>query len=130
MRLPPHAFNDAKARAVAWLSAWDSQGAHRTGTTGDEAGALWLAHEAAGLGVEVATELFELDRLDPVACYLELDGKRIPAVPAFDASPTGGDGLTGTLSLGGHDEAILVATLPPQSVYSGEYDRLPLIVLW
>jgi len=124
MRLSPHAFNDAKARAVAWLSAWDSQGAHRTGTTGDEAGALWLAHEAAGLGVEVTTELFELDRLDPVACYLELDGERIPAVPAFDASPTGGDGLTGRLSLGGHDEAILVATLPPQSVYSGEYERL------
>jgi hypothetical protein len=124
MRLSPHAFNDAKARAVAWLSAWDSQGAHRTGTTGDEAGALWLAHEAAGLGVEVTTELFELDRLDPVACYLELDGERIPAVPAFDASPTGGDGLTGTLSLGGHDQAILVATLPPQSVYSGEYERL------
>ena len=124
MRLSPHAFNDAKARAVAWLSAWDSQGAHRTGTTGDEAGALWLAHEAAGLGVEVTTELFELDRLDPVACYLELDGERIPAVPAFDASPTGGDGLTGRLSLSGHGEAILVASLPPQSVYSGEYDRL------
>ena len=124
MRLSPHAFNDAKARAVAWLSAWDSQGAHRTGTTGDEAGALWLAHEAAGLGVEVTTELFELDRLDPVACYLELDGERIPAVPAFDASPTGGDGLTGRLSLSGHDEAILLASLPPQSVYSGEYERL------
>jgi len=124
MRLSPHAFNDAKARAVAWLSARDSQGAHRTGTTGDEAGALWLAHEAAGLGVEVTTELFELDRLDPVACYLELDGERIPAVPAFDASPSGGDGLTGRLSLSGHDEAILLASLPPQSVYSGEYERL------
>jgi len=124
MRLSPHAFNDAKARAVAWLSAWDSQGAHRTGTTGDEAGALWLAHEAAGLGVEVTTELFELDRLDPVTCYLELDGERIPAVPAFDASPSGGDGLTGRLSLSGHDEAILLASLPPQSVYSGEYERL------
>jgi hypothetical protein len=78
MRLSPHAFNDAKARAVAWLSAWDSQGAHRTGTTGDEAGALWLAHEAAGLGVEVTTELFELDRLDPVTCYLELGWRAHP----------------------------------------------------
>jgi len=45
-------------------------------------------------------------------------------VPAFDASPSGGDGLTGRLSLSGHDEAILLASLPPQSVYSGEYERL------
>jgi hypothetical protein len=119
-----HTFDDAKARAVAWLTAWDSQGAHRTGTTSDDAGALWLAHEAAGLGIEVTTEMFELDRLDPVACYLELDGERISAVPAFDTPPTDANGVTGTLSLRGHDEAILVAKLAPQSVYTGEYERL------
>ena len=79
MRLSPYLFDEAKARAVTWLTAWDSQGTHRTGTTGDEAGALWLTHEAAGLGVEVAREAFALDRLDPVACYLELDGEPIPA---------------------------------------------------
>jgi hypothetical protein len=122
--LPPYYFDEAKARAVEWLTAWDSQGVHRTGTAGDEAGALWLTHEAAGLGVEVASEAFALDRLDPVACYLELDGERISAVPAFDAPATDADGVTGTLSLSGHDEAILVAKLAPQSVYTGEYDRL------
>jgi hypothetical protein len=124
MRLSAHPFDDAKARAVAWLTAWDSQGAHRTATTGDEAGALWLADEAAGLGVEVAAEVFALDRLDPVACYLELDGERISAVPAFDAPATGADGVTGALSLSDRDEAILVAKLTPQSVYTGEYKRL------
>jgi len=124
MRLPRHHFDDAKARAVAWLTAWDSQGAHRTATTGDEAGALWLAHEAAGLGVEVATEAFALDRLHPVACYLELDGERISAVPAFDAPAAGPDGVTGTLSLSDNEDAILVAKLAPQSVYSREYERL------
>src|SRR5580692_6416128 len=98
MHATSHPFDDAKARAVAWLTAWDSQGIHRTGTTGDEAGALWLAREAAGLGVDVTKEVFELDRLDPVACYLELDGKRISGVPAFDAPPTNGDGIAGTLA--------------------------------
>jgi hypothetical protein len=106
------------------LTAWDAQGAHRTATTGDEAGAVWLAQEAAGFGVEVGTEVFELDRLDPVACYLELDGERIPGVPAFDAPAAGAHGMTGTLSLSGYDEAILVAKLTPRSVYTGEYDRL------
>ena len=111
MRLSAHPFDEAKARAVAWLTAWDSQGAHRTGTASDEASARWLANEAAALGVEVTTEVFELDRLDPVTCHLELDGERISAVPAFDAPGTGADGVTGRLSLREQDEAILVAKL-------------------
>ena len=57
MRRSPRNLDDAKARAVTWLTAWDSQGVHRTGTAGDEAGACWLADEAAGLGVEVARSL-------------------------------------------------------------------------
>jgi hypothetical protein len=124
MRLSPRDFEEAKARAVAWLTAWDSQGVHRTGTVSDEAGARWLAQEAAALGVGVTSEVFKLDRLEPVACYLELDGERIPGVPAFDAPVTGADGVTGTLSLSEHDEAILVARLSPRSVYIGEYERL------
>src|SRR5207302_3231489 len=97
---------------------------HRTGTRGGEAGGGWLAHEAAGCGVEMGTEVFALERLDPVACYLELDGERVPGVPAFDAPAAGAHGMTGMLSLSGHDEAILVAKLTPRSVYTGEYDRL------
>ncbi len=124
MRLSLHRFEEATARAVAWLTAWDAQGSHRTATAGDEAGAVWLAHEAAGLGVEAETEVFELDRLEPVACYLELDGERISAVPAFDAPGTGAKGVTGTLSLGDHNEAIVVVQLTPRSVYTGEYERL------
>jgi hypothetical protein len=124
MRLALHAFDEAKTRAAAWLTAWDSQGLHRTATTGGEAGALWLGHEAADLGAEVGTEMFELDRLDPGACYLELDGERIPAVPAFDAPGTGANGVAGTLCSSGHNEAILVAQLTPRSVYTGEYERL------
>jgi hypothetical protein len=124
MRVSPHPSGGAKARAVAWLKAWDSQGPHRTATSGDEAGADWLAHQAAGLGIKAADEEFSLDRLDPATCYLELDGKRISAVPVFDAPGTQPDGVTGTLSLGAHDEAVLVAELTPRSVYTGEYERL------
>src|SRR5205085_1507272 len=63
-------------------------------------------------------------RLDPVACYLELGGEHIPAVPAFDAPGTNPNGVTGILSLSDYDEAILVAKLSPRSVYTGEYERL------
>jgi hypothetical protein len=124
MRPSPHSLDEAKARAAAWLTAWDSQGHHRTGTSGDEAGGLWLAHEVAGLGVSVTTEVFQLNRLDPVACYLELDNDRISAVPIFDAPATDANGLTGPLSLSERENAILVAQLSPRSVSTGEYDRL------
>jgi hypothetical protein len=124
MRRSPYPVDEAKARAVTWLTAWDSQGVHRTGTVGDEAGARWLANEAASLGVEVASEVFRLDRLDPVACYLELGGKRISGVPVFDAPATGADGVIGALSLRDREDSILVAQLSPRSVYTGEYEKL------
>ena len=124
MRPPPYHFDEAKARALEWLTAWDSQDIHRTGATGDEVGARWLAHEAAGFGSAVTTEEFELNRLDPVACYLELDGERILGVPAFDAPSTDDHGVSGALDLSAQDAAILVAKLSPQAVYTGEYDRI------
>jgi hypothetical protein len=115
----------ARERAVAWLTAWDSKGVHRTATGGDEAGALWLADQASALGFEVMSETFELDRLDPITCYLDLDGEPIPAVPVYDAPATAADGIAGSLTLGGGPgRNILVAELTPQSVYTGEYERL------
>jgi hypothetical protein len=86
-------FDEAQQRAARWLAAWDGQGIHRTATAGDEAGADWLAREAAALDapratpttIQVAIEEFALDRLDPVAAFLEVRGARIDAVPVFDA---------------------------------------------
>ena len=110
--------------AVEWLRAWDLQGFHRTATDGDEAGAVWLAREAAALGAAVTSEAFTLDRIDPVDVCLEVEDTRVDAVPLFDAPPTGPDGISGPLGLTGSDAAIGVAELWPQSVYSGEYQAL------
>jgi hypothetical protein len=107
------------ADGARWLRGWDSHGLHRTGTDGDEAGAAWLAAEAASLGATVGSERFALDRIDPIAAWLELDGRRVDAVPVFDAPPTDAGGVAGAL---GTD--IGVAELSPQSVYSGEYRAL------
>lgn len=110
---------DAETRIAGWLTAWDAQGTHRTGTPGDTAGAEWLATEARALGAEVAIEEFALDRLDPVACCLEIADRRIDGVPVFDAPPTGAAGIAGRL---GTD--IAVAELSPRAVYSGAFQRL------
>ena len=89
--------DSATARAIAWLTAWDSQGVHRTATVGDEAGAHWLIREASSLGAAPAVETFALDRLDPIDAYLEFDGTRVPGVPVFDAPATAADDVVGIL---------------------------------
>ncbi|HTQ34896.1 MAG TPA: hypothetical protein VMI30_12045 [Stellaceae bacterium] len=112
-------MTEAEIRASAWLQAWDAQGTHRTGTAGDAAGGEWLAAEATALGAAVTVEDFTFDRLDPIACHLDIAGRRIEGVPVFDAPPTDAAGVTGTL---GRD--IAVAELSPRAVYTGAFQRL------
>jgi hypothetical protein len=116
--MPQHKMIEAETRAASWLRAWDAQGIHRTGTDGDWAGAEWLAAEATALGARVAVEEFSFDRLDPVACYLEIGGCRIEGVPVFDAPTTGAEGVAGVLA-----GEIAVTELSPRAVYSGEFQR-------
>jgi hypothetical protein len=99
-------------RAASWLQAWDSHGIHRTGTAGDQAGAEWLAREAAALGATVALETFQLNRIDPVECWVECAGARIEGVPVFDSPPTGPSGLNGSIAL---------VRLSPWAVYTPDY---------
>jgi len=112
-------MTEAENRAANWLEAWDAQGVHRTGTAGDQAGADWLACEAAALSADVIVEEFSFNRLDPVAAYIELGGERIAGVPVFDAPPTDTNGIEGRLG-----QEIAVAALSPRAVYSGEFERV------
>jgi hypothetical protein len=116
--------DDATTRAIAWLTAWDSQGIHRTATVGDKAGAEWLTGEAVGLGAMPKVETFALDRLDPIDAYLEFDGTHIPGIPVFDAPATGADGVVGTLGPIEVEPGIAVAELSPRSVYTPDYEKL------
>jgi hypothetical protein len=111
--------DDGTARAIAWLSSWDSHGVHRTATAGDESGADWLMGEVARLGAAPTVEAFALDRLEPVDSYLECGGERIPGVPVFDAPATSADGIAGTL---GQD--IAVVELSPRSVYDPACEKM------
>ena len=117
-------FDQARRRAERWLIAWDAQGTHRTATAGDNAGAEWLAGEAAALGAEVTIEEFALERLDPITAFLEIGTTRIEAAPVFDAPATDTAGITGRLGLVGGDAEIAVAERPVYAVYSGEYERV------
>src|SRR5580700_9011646 len=103
---------DAAAdRAARWLAAWDSQGLHRTGTDGDAAGAAWLSSEMQALGADVSSENFALDRLDPIDCFLELEGTGTGCIRAFAAPAPGPDGIVGRLGLASAETEIAVARL-------------------
>ena len=115
---------DAEARAAEWLAAWDAQGIHRTATAGDQADADWLMRETVRLGINSAFEEFALDRLDPVAAYLEIDGVRIPGVPVFDAPATAPGGVVGPLGPVDGEAAIAFAELSPGIAYTPDYERL------
>jgi len=116
--------NDDVGRAAAWLKAWDSHGIHRTATTGDEAGATWLTSEVVRLGAAPTIEEFVLERLDTIAAYLEVDGKRIAGVPVFDAPATDAGGIAGRLGLVGSAAQIGVVELSPHAVYTPDYEKL------
>jgi hypothetical protein len=122
--MPSAADSEGQARAATWLEAWDAQGLHRTATAGDNAGAEWLAGEAAALGADVSIEEFAIERLDPITAFLEIGGERVAAVPLFDAPPTDQNGVSGRLGPVGGDADIVVAELSPHAVYSGESERM------
>lgn len=109
-------------RATAWLTAWDGQGTHRTGTAGDDASADWLAAEAARLGAEPVIHEFPFDRLDPIDAALEFEGTRIEAVPVFDSPPCGW--VSGRLGPAGSGAEIAVAELSPRIVYTQAWRQL------
>ena len=113
---------EAEARAAAWLKAWDSQPDHRTATAGDEAGAAWLEREAAALGVSVSSETFRLERVDPKAAWVEVDGERIAGEILFDGLTTGPDGLRAKAGDGAGGIAVL--PLPPSVVYGADFARM------
>ena len=100
-----------EARAAEWLAAWDSQGTHRTATPGDQRGADWLAETARAMGASVASETFDLQRIDPGPSFVTVDGTRIDGVPLCDApnTPPGGVSDVAVLSYG------------PRAVYAADF---------
>lgn len=114
----------AEVRVAGWLKAWDRQGIHRTATPGDEAGAAWLAREAAAIAGPVTSEPFHLERIDPIAAYVEIDGERINGEPLFDGPDTASGGVRGPASDATGKGLIAVMALSPSAVYGEDFRRL------
>jgi hypothetical protein len=115
------ATSEVEARAAAWIKAWDGQGVHRTGTVGDEAGAAWLAREAAAITGPVGSETFSFERIDTITAHLEIDDQRIEGEPFLDAPPTTHAGVRGSADDGRGEASIAVLRLSPSAVYGADF---------
>lgn len=114
--------NQLEQRAAQLIQEYDRQGIHRTGTKADEVSAHWLAAHAQRLGAKVRLESFAHDRIDPQACFIEANGKRIESMPIFDAPFTDAAGIRGRLGALGSDAEIGWIELPPNAEYGESYE--------
>jgi hypothetical protein len=102
---------DRAQRITQIVGAFESQGIHRTGTDVDRASAAWLASEIRAAGLVPGLEPFPLSRVDPVAAFLTVRGRRVDGVPLFDGAFTGAAGVDGRLgSVDGGAEIALAET--------------------
>ncbi len=106
---------------AAWIAAWDSQGIHRTATEGDQRGADWLAAEARALGAKVEIESFTLSRIDPIAAFVEVDGKKFAGEMLFDAPDTPPVGVSALASANSGEGLISLHAYSPRVVYAPDF---------
>lgn len=103
-------LREARRRLVALerqagrvVREYDAQGDHRTGSANDAASARWLARWVERSGASAAFDNFELDRIDPLDCGIEIEGRKVNGVPLFDGGFTSAAGISGRLGLFGED---------------------------
>lgn len=99
-----------------WLSAYDSQGWHRSGSAADRRCAGWLAAEAAAMGASTRAETFPFSRLTVRHAEVRLGATVLPAVPLYDALFPTADPVQGALGPVGSDAAVGVTGTGPTPV--------------
>src|SRR2546430_1865009 len=106
-------LDDTIARAADMIRGYSAEGFHRTATEVDRASADRLLALARRAGAPASLEPFELSRVDPIAQFVEIDGRRIEGLVMFDGTFTTPDGVSGAIGAAGRDRPIAFARVPP-----------------
>jgi hypothetical protein len=104
-------LNALERRVGEIVRDYDRQGDHRTGSDVDRASARWLVGLARDCGATATLEEFDMQRVEPVSCFVRIGDRRIEGVPLFDAGFTNSQGVTGSLGSLGSSTVIGVATM-------------------
>ena len=101
---PP--LDEVESRSADAIRAYSAEGHHRTATAVDRASADALMARARATGASASLEPFDLSRVDPVASFVEIQGRRIDGLPMFDGAFTGVAGVRGLIGPAGGDRPI------------------------
>ena len=86
---------------AADIRGWDAIDDHRTGTTGDQYTAAWLADCVRAAGAKPQQDGFDLRRWVLGACSVVANGRVAEGVPLFDGGTTDAGGVTAPLGQSG-----------------------------
>jgi hypothetical protein len=109
----PDPIDETMARASEVIRGYSAEGWHRTATAVDRVSADGLLALARAAGASPRLEPFDLQRVDPVAQFVEIGGRRIDGLVMFDAPFTNAGGVSGGLGAADSDRPIVVCRIPP-----------------
>jgi hypothetical protein len=105
--------DDTVGRASDLIRGYSGEGLHRTATAVDRASADRLIAAARAAGGTPRLEPFELSRVDPVAQFVEIGGRRIDGLVMYDAPFTTPEGVAGAIGGIDSDRPIAFTRIPP-----------------
>lgn len=106
-------------RISRYISDYDAQGIHRTGTEVDLKSAAWLGDVIQDFGLEAKLNPLPLERINILKAQITVEGRQLEGVPMFDCGAyTDSKGITGKLGDINDGEAdIGVSRIPPWPVF-------------
>ena len=106
-------------RIAGYISDYDAQGIHRTGTEVDLKSAEWLSDLIRDMGLEATLNPLPLERIQVLKSEITVEDRRLEGIPMFDCGAyTDSGGITGRLGDINDSEAdIGVSLVPPSPVH-------------
>jgi len=109
----PDPTDETIARASEIIGGYSAEGWHRTATAVDRASAERLLGLARAAGASPRLEPFDLQRVDPVSQFVEVDDRRLDGLVMFDAPFTVAGGVAGALGGQDGDRPVVFCRTPP-----------------
>ena len=112
--------NQTLVQSIAgYISDYDAQGIHRTGTEADLKNAAWLGEVIQDFGLEAKLNPLPLERINILKAQITAESRQVEGVPMFDCGAyTDSKGITGKLGgINDSDADIGVSLVPPWPVH-------------
>jgi hypothetical protein len=118
-RTLPAQTPEINQRITSLITAYETQGIHRTGTPTDKISADWLTEQIRQTGLKPTQESFPLNRVDLLENHLTLNSHQIEGIPLFDGTFTDAQGIRGQMGPLGSEAPLGFTELTPNAAAAG-----------